>query len=119
MGDDFEHYTDTIRNFYQNLSRCFYHIGDYKMSIQMGDAAVTMNRHYDGVYKYIALSYKGMEYLDAAIATMRKAKRYETPWDKEHCETVNALLISLLTEKALYPRKALTDFYASLSKQDL
>jgi tetratricopeptide (TPR) repeat protein len=45
VGDDFEHNTSAMRNFYHNLSRCFYHIGDYEMSLQMGGVAVTMNRH--------------------------------------------------------------------------
>ena len=40
-----------------------------------------MNRHYDGVYRHIALSHRALGDLPAAIGVMTRACMLETPWD--------------------------------------
>eukprot|EP01036_Dinobryon_divergens_P036673 gene36673-47804_t len=62
--------------------------------------AIELDRHYEGVYKYIALSFKGLGDLDRAIWTMWKAVRYETPWDTENKSRVTELLNELIAEKS-------------------
>jgi hypothetical protein len=99
LGDDFQQYKSARRQIYHDMSRCFYHISNYQKSIDIGSVAVAINRHYDGVYTYIALSHKALGNLDSAIAIMKKAKRYETPWDKDNCAIVKEFYDSLVLYK--------------------
>lgn len=64
-----------------NMSRCFYHSGDYEYAIQLGKGAIEMNRHFPQVHKYVALSQKASGDLKGAVRTMGRAAMYETPWD--------------------------------------
>ena len=70
------------RKIYHALIQCFYELEDYTKALGCGEAAVEMNRHYDGLYKYIALSHKAVGDLDMAIDTMSDAVVYEAPWDE-------------------------------------
>ena len=87
-----------VREIYHNITRVFYELKDYDNAIQFGESAVEMNRHYDGVYNYLALAYKDSGKLDKAIETMKLAVLYETPWDEENKITLNSKLELLITE---------------------
>eukprot|EP01041_Mallomonas_annulata_P000429 gene429-767_t len=100
LMDDPNKHIKEMRNLWHNLSICFYYTGEFEKCTEVGAAAIEMNRHYEGVYKYIALSFKGLGDLDRAIWTMRKAVRYETPWDTENKSRVTELLNELIAEKS-------------------
>jgi len=92
-------HTKHCRNALFNGSRIYYYTGRYKDAISIAEAAVEMNRHYDNVYKYIVLSYKALGDWDSAIATQRKAVRYETPWDPKRTAQLAAGLSALVAER--------------------
>lgn len=78
------------RQIVMGASPCFYEMGMYENSIEIGTAALEMNRHFPGVHKYLALSMKASGDLDSAIDTMNRAVLYETPWDiKNKLEALN------------------------------
>ena len=87
------------RTIFHQLTRCFYEIKDYDNALNFGNAAIEMNRHYDGVYKYVALSYKASGNLDKAIETMKQAVLYETPWNQNNIMKVKSFLLELEEEK--------------------
>jgi tetratricopeptide (TPR) repeat protein len=69
------------RRLYMGMSRCLYQKGDYEASIEFGEGAIGMNRHFPQVHKYVALSQKAKGDQEAAFRTMARAVHYETPWD--------------------------------------
>jgi len=73
-----------IRNFFHEALICFYELGQYENAISIGEGAVAMNRHYEGVHAPIALSYHAMGNIDGCIDMFRQAVLYETPWDLEN-----------------------------------
>ena len=91
--------TRGVRIFFHNMSRCFYELGHYEESIKAGESSILLNRSYEGVYWPIALSYKALGNLDHAIWVMRRALRYETPWDEVNKGKVQSLLQELMNEK--------------------
>jgi tetratricopeptide (TPR) repeat protein len=70
------------RRMYMGVSRCLYHLGKYEFAIELGGAAIMMNRHFPQVHKYVALSQKALGNNEDAVRTMAKAVNYETPWDE-------------------------------------
>ena len=92
--------TKQTRKIFHQLTRCYYELKDYETAIMCCDSAIEMNRHYDGVYKYLALTYKALGNIDEAIAVMKRAVLYETPWDPENLLQVKALLAELEEEKS-------------------
>jgi len=88
-----------VREILHCLCQCFYELRMYDRSIELGESAISMNRHYQGVYKYVALSYKASGNLDKAIEVMNMAAAYETPWDDSNKLTVKQMLQALLEEK--------------------
>jgi tetratricopeptide (TPR) repeat protein len=72
------------RKLFTGLARCAYEMGNYDQAIAGFSAAIEMNPNFQGVYKYMALSYKAKGDLDKAIETMNKAVLYETPWDEKY-----------------------------------
>jgi tetratricopeptide (TPR) repeat protein len=73
----------------------------FTMAIHTGKMAIDINRHYDGVYEYIALAYKAKGRWKEAIATMECALRYEIPWDKRNHQRLKALYDELTQEASL------------------
>jgi tetratricopeptide (TPR) repeat protein len=73
---------EPTRHIYQALIQCFYELGDYYKALGCGEFAMRINRHFDGLYKYIALSHKAVGDLDKAIDTMSDAVAYEAPWNE-------------------------------------
>ena len=96
---DQNRHTIQAQTCFYELIRCFYEIKAYDLALNAGEAAVAMNKNYDGVYHYIALTHKAMGNLDLAIETMKKAAVYETPWDDKNKAVVRALLNELVEEK--------------------
>ena len=88
------------RQVFMGLSRCAYELGVFDRSIFAAEAALEMNRHFQGVHKYKALSEKASGDIDAAIRTMNRAVLYETPWDEDNKAEVLKLYNELLAEKA-------------------
>ncbi len=81
------------------ISRCMYEMGKYDRAIEIGQAAIEMNRHFPGVHKYIALAQKAQGDHDGARATMTRAVLYETPtWDDDNVEANRALLSEMQHE---------------------
>lgn len=87
------------RKILHQLTRVYYELQDYEAAIMCGDSAIEMNRHYDGVYKYLALTHKSLGNIDEAISVMKRAVLYETPWDTQNVLQVKALLAELEEEK--------------------
>ena len=79
------------RRIIMGLSRCFYEKGKYDTAIDFGHSAIETNRHFPGVHKYVALSYKSKGDLREAQKVMTRAVLYETPWDEYHKKEVRTL----------------------------
>ena len=77
-----ESMTGPTRKIFHELIRCFYEVGNYSKALGCGEAALDFNKHYDGLYKYIALSHKALGNLEQAIDTMNDAVVYEAPWNE-------------------------------------
>jgi tetratricopeptide (TPR) repeat protein len=86
------------RQIFMGLSRCFYEAGVYEKSISAASAAIEMNPHFPGVYKFKALSQRAMGELDEAVKTMTRAVLYETPWDDDNKAEALRLYDELTTE---------------------
>lgn len=80
------------REVYMGISRCLYEMGRYDHAIDIGNSAIKMNRHFQQVHKYVALSQKAKGDHVSAIATMTQAVIYESPWDEENIEANKAIL---------------------------
>jgi tetratricopeptide (TPR) repeat protein len=65
------------RKLCMSLAHCAYMAKDYERSIASSEMAIEMNRHFDEVHKYKALSLKALGKLDEAIVTMNRAVLYE------------------------------------------
>ena len=76
---------------FMGMSRCMYHLKNYEFAIQLGEAAIEMNRHFPQVHKYVALSQKASGDIEGAIRTMARAVNYETPWDEANRKVVLAM----------------------------
>jgi tetratricopeptide (TPR) repeat protein len=81
------------------MSRCFYETSVYDKSIAAASAAIEMNPHFPGVYKFKALSQRAIGELDEAITTMTRAVLYETPWDDDNRAVALKLYDELVAEK--------------------
>jgi tetratricopeptide (TPR) repeat protein len=79
------------RRMYMGVSRCLYHLGKYEFAIELGEAAIMMNRHFPQVHKYVALSQKALGNNEDAVRTMAKAVNYETPWDEVNKKIVHEM----------------------------
>lgn len=96
------------RQLFADATRCRFELGDYATAISIGEGAcLEMNRHYKGSSTYVAMSYKMSGNLEEAVATMRRALAYETPWDSENVEVVRNELRQLVAE--LVDRTAISD----------
>jgi len=73
------------RAVFTGLSQCSYELGDYRLAIDVGLAAVEMNRHFPDGRHYVILSYlatPGMR--EEAQRCAAQAVMFEAPWDKKH-----------------------------------
>ena len=80
----FEKSGPSQRKLFMGLGRCYYHLGRYEKSIEIGQTAIAMNRHFPGIHEYVALSQFASGDAEAAIRTSANAVLYEAPWDKEN-----------------------------------
>jgi tetratricopeptide (TPR) repeat protein len=87
------------RHCYMQLIRCYYELGDHDRAIRAGGYAIAMNRHFPGVYEYVAKARKAKGDLAEAIQLMRRSVLYETPWDEENIAKQWHLLKELLEEE--------------------
>jgi len=76
------------RRMIMGMSRCLYHLEKYDTAIELGESAITMNRHFPQVHKHVALSQKAKGDYAAALTTMARAVQYETPWDEANKKVV-------------------------------
>lgn len=88
------------RELFAQYARCMFEVGQYEKAVDMGSAAIEMNRTYENSHRYVALAQKAAGDLEGAIETMRQAVVYETPWDAENVEAQRGLLAELLVETA-------------------
>jgi tetratricopeptide (TPR) repeat protein len=88
------------RKAFMGMSRCFFETSVYDKSIAAASAAIEMNPHFPGVYKFKALSQRASGELDEAVKTMTRAVLYETPWDDDNKAKVLELYDELFTEKS-------------------
>ena len=84
------------RKVYMGASCCLYHQGQFDGAIELGMGAIEMNRHFPGVHKYVALSYKAKGDLESAKKIMTQAVLYETPWDEKNIHQQKLLLNELM-----------------------
>ena len=97
-SNDQDGVVDLKRQLYMDMCRVLFKNRQFTMAIHTGTQAIVINRHFEGVYEYVALSYKAKGKWDDAITTMKKAVRYETPWDKENVKKVQEIYRKLLEE---------------------
>jgi tetratricopeptide (TPR) repeat protein len=88
-----------LRKLFMGTARCAYMAKQYEKSIASSEMAIEMNRHFDGVHKYMALSLKELGKLDEAIATMNRAVLYEAPWKPEIGRQALQLYHELVAER--------------------
>lgn len=93
----------------QAASQCFFGLGKYEEAIEFGNEAIELNRHYEDVHRCVALSHKALGNYAAAIRTMQRAVRYETPWDKANVQRCKDLLAVLVEEQRAYEVKSNKD----------
>ena len=86
------------RKMLMGMSKCAYHLGNYKLAIEFGESAIGMNRYFPQIHKYVALSQKASGDLSAAVRTMGRAVNYETPWDEANRKVVLAMYRELKNE---------------------
>lgn len=72
------------RKLIMGLCHCHFELGEYDRAIDLGEAALEINRHFASVHKYIALSQEKIGNIEGAKKTMCRAVLYETPWDKDN-----------------------------------
>jgi hypothetical protein len=87
------------RKIIMGMSRCFYELGIYEHSVELGLAAVEMNRHFPGVHKYIALSEKARGNIDEAVKIASRAVLYEAPWNEHNKVEVKKFYQYISTQK--------------------
>lgn len=91
--DEPDKYPKWIRNFFHELTICYYEMGDYELAISLGAGMIEMNRHYEGAYTPIALAHNALGNLDACIDVFRQAVLYETPWDEKNVASLREQLL--------------------------
>ena len=70
-------------------------LGEYDKAVVAAEAAIELNRHYQGVYQPLVKCYLDQGQLDVAILWMRKAVAYEAPWDAAHTAKLTKQLVDL------------------------
>ena len=77
---------------YAGYALCDYEVGNYEAAIELGNAALEMNRHIPGRYIPVAKSYKAIGKMEDAIRTLKTAAFYGKGWDADAYATVCTLL---------------------------
>ena len=106
------------RQFYHDLSRCLYEVGAYDRSIRAAEVAIESNRHFENVYEYLVKSYQAMNDLPTAIVMMKRATRYDSPWDKERQQMLRGRLREMEMELEGLYRRVYTAECTSKDKRD-
>lgn len=65
------------------ISQCSYEIGVYDEAIETGLKAIWFNRHYNESYEYVIMSYQKLGNWDKSLGWMKRALRYEAPWNED------------------------------------
>lgn len=92
-------YLDEFTHLFVWISACRYHLGDYTDAVGAGNVAIKINRAAPDVHRVVALAYKALGRWDEAVLTMRRAVKYERPWDPDQVAANQAVLESLLAER--------------------
>ena len=87
------------RQFFHDMSHCLYEAGDYDRAIMAAEIAIDLNRHFENVYEYLVKSYQAKGDLSAAIVMMKRAVRYDSPWDKDRQEVLRGKLREMEMER--------------------
>ena len=80
---------------YMGVSRCLLKEGDLDGAIEMGGAAIQLNRHYPRVHDTIIQAYQSKGELQEAMNVPTRAALYETPWDAHNLKHVNGVYVLL------------------------
>ena len=83
---------------FTGFSRCLFEEGNFDDCINMGEAALRVNRHSPGVNQYTALAYKAKGDLEKAQHVIARAILYEAPWDVDLRARNRELWIQLMEE---------------------
>jgi tetratricopeptide (TPR) repeat protein len=109
--------TKPCRQMWSDLAESYYHSAqddlqrgyareavDNKLqrSVIASEGAINMNRHYPGVWKYLALAHEGLGNVDEAIKTLIRAQAYEEPWEPMTRENNEILLADLKRRNPLF-----------------
>ncbi|GAX23396.1 hypothetical protein FisN_15Lh116 [Fistulifera solaris] len=74
------------RKVFFGSSVCAYHLKNYEIAIDLGEAALQTNRAFPGVHKALALTHKAAGNIDKARQLAAQGVLYEAPWDDENKE---------------------------------
>ena len=74
------------RKVFFGSSVCAYHLKNYDVAIDLGEAALQTNRAFPGVHKALALAYKASGNIEKARQLAAEAVLYEAPWDDDNKE---------------------------------
>lgn len=99
IADDPVKFAQDVRFLFHMASQCMHELGSHQEAINFGHAAIESNRHFEEVHRSVALSQRALGQLDEAVLTLRRAVRYEAPWDSAHTLRTQALLDQLLAEQ--------------------
>jgi hypothetical protein len=75
------------REIFSGMSRCAYELGKYDIAIDVGLAAITMNRYFPGSHEYVVLACLASpnpQHNQKAELYAAEAVIYEAPWDDQH-----------------------------------
>lgn len=74
------------RRVFFGSSVCAYHLKNYDLAIDLGEAAMQTNRAFPGVHKALALAYKAAGNMNKARQLAAAAILHEAPWDDDNKE---------------------------------
>ena len=94
-----EKYKKETRSLFSETAKCYYGAKKYEQAIEAAEICIEMNRHYDECYKYLVLSYEALGDYDNAAHAIRRAIRYETPWNQKNTEKLQQSLQDLLSRQ--------------------
>ena len=74
------------RRLYSGLSQCAYRLKDYEKALVGAEAALSINPHFPGAHKLVAVIQEAQGDIASAIRTMAQGVLYEAPWDTENTQ---------------------------------
>lgn len=86
---DFAQHADSLsprqnRELFFCLAECAHHLGHYAMAVDLGQAAIEMNRSYPWCHRRVALAQLAQGNRSEAQRIAAEGVLYETPWDEQH-----------------------------------